>query len=223
MYEYLIGSLIFLFFWCILYFIRKDLRKTMLLCSFSFAPLAFLCDLYCISWYWNPRTLFNSDFSIESFISGFAFGGIAAAIYKVAFKMRLRKVKENATRKQTLIFIAIVVIFAFSIGLTLRMTIVHDSIFTAGLGALVIMFFRRDLIKEMILGSILFSVFYFIVLFTINTFISPDWIARTWNFSFLWGVSFLKIPIEEILWAWSFGLVWAPIYEYVGGYTLERF
>jgi hypothetical protein len=201
---------------------RKDLRSVMLFCSILFAPFGFLCDLWCIPSYWEPTTLFNSELSVERFILGFALGGIPPVIYKVIFKMRLKKLKGSSYRKQTLVLMVISVISAFLIG-WVCMTIVHDSIFTAVLGALVIMFFRRDLVMEMIIGSILFAVLYFIILFAINTAISPGWIARTWNFSFLWGVTFLKIPIEEILWAWSFGLVWAPMYEYARGYTIERF
>src|SRR3989344_3456123 len=72
MYEYLIGSLVFVGIWIILCLIRKDLYKEMLFCSFLCAPLG-LTDAIFIPWYWNPGiilkiNLFNLTFSIEGLI-----------------------------------------------------------------------------------------------------------------------------------------------------------
>lgn len=46
-------------------------------------------------------------------------------------------------------------------------------------------------------------------------------ITRLWNFEHLSGVIFLEIPIEEILWAFTFGALWSSIYEYFNGYTIK--
>ena len=80
---------------------------------------------------------------------------------------------------------------------------------------------RCRIIKETIFGGVLFLIIYFVLLFILNTFIFPDIIAKAWNFEHLFGITIFKIPLEEILWALTFGSLWAPIYEDLKGYTLK--
>ena len=115
-----------------------------------------------------------------------------------------------------------VVIFSMILfSFVFKKDLIYTGIISMALGALTIMISRKDLIKETIYGGILFLIVYFILLYILNTFIFPDMIARTWNFEHLWGITFLKIPLEEILWAVTFGALWAPIYEDLKGYVLK--
>ena len=153
----------------------------------------------------------------------FAVGGIAAVLYEVALKKHLRKAREKRIEtKRHLYALAGVVIFSMILfSFVFKKDLIYTGIISMALGALTIMISRKDLIKETIWGGILFLIVYFILLYILNTFIFPNMIARTWNFEHLWGITFLKIPLEEILWAWTFGSLWAPIYEDLKGYALK--
>lgn len=222
MYEYLIGSLLFAAVWLILYIIRKDLRKQMIFASLLCMPLGLL-EIFFIPWYWNPQRLFNLNPAIESLLFCFVVGGIAAVLYEVALKKHLIKAREKRTetKKHLYALAGVIILSMILFSFIFKKDLIYTGIISMALGALTIMISRKDLIKETILGGILFLIVYFILLYILNTFIFPDMIAKTWNLEHLWGITFLKIPLEEILWAWTFGSLWAPIYEDVKGYTLR--
>ena len=89
------------------------------------------------------------------------------------------------------------------------------------LAVITILILRKDLIKESVLGSMLFLILHFIILFIFNMFIFPNNIANAWNFEYISGVTLLGIPIEELLWGAVFGALWAPLYETLNGYRVE--
>jgi hypothetical protein len=43
----------------------------------------------------------------------------------------------------------------------------------------------------------------------------PDYIDEVWNMERLSGIVVLRIPLEEYLFAFSFGMYWAGVYEHV--------
>ncbi len=226
MYEYIIGDLFFIFFWFVLYFIRKDLRRKMIFSSILCTPLG-LSEFIFAPYYWNPSTLFDLTtkigFDIESLIFSFAVGGIAAVLYEEVLKKHLVKARENRifTKRHFYLLTAVLVSSMIFFSFIFKMDLIYTAVIVMALGAITIMISRKDLIKETIVGSLLFLLVYFILLFTLNTLIFPDWIARTWNFEHILGITFFKIPLEEILWALTFGALWAPIYEDIKGYALK--
>jgi len=222
MYEYLIGDLFFVAFWFILYFIRKDLRREMIFASLLCLPLG-LSDFIFIPWCWNPHTLFNLRPGIESLIFAFTIGGIAAVLYEVVLKKHLKKAREKRikTKRHFYVLAGVLIFSGITFSFIFKMDLIYTGIIAMALGAVTIMLSRKDLIKETIFGGILFLIIYFVLLFTLNTFIFPDIIARTWNFEHLFGITIFKIPLEEILWALTFGSLWAPIYKDLKGYTLK--
>ena len=222
MYEYLIGNLFFVAFWFILYFIRKDLRKEMIFASLLCMPLG-LSEVFFIPHYWNPHRLFNLNPAIESLLFCFTVGGIAAVLYEVVLKKHLKKAREKRIKtKRHFYALAGVLIFSLiSFSFIFKMDLIYTAIIAMALGAVAIMLSRKDLIKETIFGGVLFLIIYFVLLFILNTFIFPDIIAKAWNFENLFGITIFKIPLEEILWALTFGSLWAPIYEDLKGYTLK--
>ena len=221
MYEYLIGDLIFLAIWLILYFIRNDLRKEILFSSLLSAPLG-LTEIFFIPWYWNPKTLFNLVPGIESILFAFSVGGIATVLYEIVLNKHLRKAGEKRIETKKLYYALIFVCASFFLlNVIFKKDVMYSAIISMFLGSIVIILMRSDLKKEIIIGGILFLIAYFAMFFILNTFILPDFVAKNWNFEHLIGITILGIPIEELLWAWSFGSLWAPIYEFVKGYTIK--
>ena len=96
---------------------------------------------------------------------------------------------------------------------------IYDTIGALLFGSVTIAILRRDLIGRMIRGGLVFAAIY-ILLFTYFLLLYPDFVKRYYNTSHLLGIYVIGIPIEEVLFAWSGGMVWCVIYEYMHGYRL---
>ena len=99
--------------------------------------------------------------------------------------------------------------------------VIYTAIITMGLGAITIMVSRRDLIKESVVGGLLFFLIYFVFFFILNVLIFPGWIEEVWNFENLLGITILTIPVEELLFALTFGALWGPLYEDLKNYVIK--
>jgi len=156
MYTYLFGSLIFLFLWLIFYLYRKDLRKDMLFGSLMAMPLAF-AEFIFVPLYWQPNVIFEIPFfgsyiDFESFIFSFAVGGIASIIYEVFLSKHLVKAREKRrTTKNHFYTLSITLIVSFAIFyFFFKWALIYSGMISIFIGAIAVMFHRKDLRKEMI-------------------------------------------------------------------------
>lgn len=85
------------------------------------------------------------------------------------------------------------------------------SMFIAGLAAL---WCRPDLKKKIWVSGAMFTVFYFVYFFFLELF-SPGYVERVWNLPAISGVLLLGVPLEELLFAFTFGMLWSSYYEHI--------
>ncbi|WP_256369456.1 MULTISPECIES: lycopene cyclase domain-containing protein [unclassified Methylophaga] len=71
-------------------------------------------------------------------------------------------------------------------------------------------------------GSVLFLVYYAIFVLGLES-IAPGYIERVWNLDALSGLFLIGIPLEELLFAASFGYYWTGIYEHLTWKNQVRF
>ena len=73
-YAYLVGTIVFFIPWLILFLMRKDLRREMLIGSVSIAIVSFLTSLFLftVDW-WHPETITGTRVGIEDLLLGFNF------------------------------------------------------------------------------------------------------------------------------------------------------
>ncbi|MFC1800944.1 lycopene cyclase domain-containing protein [Nanoarchaeota archaeon] len=217
MYEYLVMDLILAVFWFILYFLRNDLRKVMVLSSLLCLPLG-LSDFIFIPWYWNPQTLFNLRPGIESFIFAFLIGGCVSVLYKVLFKKKIKKLKKTKNKKHFFILFGVLLASMVFLSFIFKMNLIYTGIISMVLGALVICLLRKDLIKESLYGGLLFLVLYIMVVLFVFVVIFPGAIGRILNHEHVLGIFVLGIQVEEYFWAFTFGALWSPLYQFLKGY-----
>jgi hypothetical protein len=93
----------------------------------------------------------------------------------------------------------------------LGLNIIYDAAITCVGTALIIWWRRPKLRWQIIGGGLSFTLIYTIVLVIVG-WVYPDFYDH-WNKSALTGIEFLGAPIEEYLFAFTFGLFWAPLYE----------
>lgn len=223
-YGYLIGALTSAFFWSIIFFTRKDLRKQMTITGLLFLPF-FLIDKMLIPNYWQPRVLFDlynkAGFSLESIIFMFTASGLFATLYEFVTKSKEKAAIIVKPSKRTLLFLiyiysTFIILTSFDLGIHLLSSLMP---FVAIIIFITIQ--RHDLLKPIIASSILGLGLYFASLLVFSYFL-PNFFTETYNLENLWGISILGIHLEEILWGIYYPALMACAYEYLFGVKLVQ-
>ena len=131
-------------------------------------------------------------------------GGIANITYSPVLFSR------EDLRNQNL-FLLTFFLALFGTSSQFNMNIIYDAAFVC-FGTAAFIWLRRPRLRVQIFsGGITFTLVYGAVLFIVG-----EWYPRffdCWNHGALSGISIGKAPIEEYLFALSFGVMWAPLYE----------
>jgi hypothetical protein len=88
------------------------------------------------------------------------------------------------------------------------------------LGAVAAVACRPDLAWNTVLGGAMFMGLYFLVFFSV-TLVYPDFVSA-WNLPALSGILVFGVPLEELLFASTFGMMWSGVYEHVRHYSLTE-
>ena len=168
--------------------------------------------------YWNPDTLFDlgritGGFAIEDGIFMFFVGGIAAVVYEYSFRKRIVLRRSYKPHIRALV---IGLLFAVLFMILFQLNPIWFLIVFGVAGAIALCVERPDLIRHSFFGGVTFTLLYGVA-FVFFLLLFPEFIERVYNLNALSGISFLGIPLEEFLYAFSFGLLWAPLYEYAHG------
>ena len=170
--------------------------------------------------YWDPPSLFNlaqtTGFDFESFFFCFGIGGVAVVLYNVITGTQLEPVSEKYKRlplhKHHRLAISTPFI-AFPMLYFLPWNPIYPAISAMIIGAIATILCRPDLMKKSWVGGILFLFYYWIFIAGLEL-LSPGYIEKVWNLDALSGLLILNTPIEELLFAGTFGMYWAGVYEH---------
>ncbi len=213
--------------WLILFVLKPHLRRQMLWVSL-FTMLTGLAEPIFVPRYWNPPSLFNLSstihFDLESLIFSWGTGGIGTALYESLLNAEHRKMvaAELQRERRWLHFASLCVLPVVSILLLAFTDLNPIYCVSAGLfaGAIAAVICRPDLGQNTILGGLLFASLYFVLFFSI-VMVAPSFL-NAWNLPALSGVVVLGVPLEEIMFALAFGMMWSGVYEHVRHYTLKK-
>ncbi len=221
-YVWLNFSLLLLVFWVIIYYVIKEKksRKKMLTVSLITALLGFTEPIF-VPEYWSPLSLFDLalriGFDIESIIFSFAVGGIVVVVYEIILgnrsqPMTKEEMRDSRHRFHKLTLVAAPILFVVLL-LTTNLNPIYSAIIAMFFGFFTAWYCRPDLLRQMLLGGLLFTLIYFLTL-SFLPIIYPTYVETVWNLSAISGVLIVGIPLEEYLWAFTFGLYWSSIYEH---------
>ena len=177
-----------------------------------------------------PDYVWGKFFSLEDFIFAFAFAGISAVIYEIIFKRKqaaLEIYKVMAKQKKNwlalLIFFGGIVFMIFSFFYFLLGVNTVISLIVAFLMAgLYIIMQRRDLLVNAIFSGLLMSLLFFLFYMTFFLRLYPDIVNRWWNLTELSGNLIFGLPVEEVAWAFAFGFMFGPLYEFILNFKLKK-
>ncbi len=219
MYEFLIWAALLGIVWIIAYASRPELRRKILWSSWIAFPFG-LGELYFIPNYWTPQTLFDLGMryriDIESFALMFFLGGIAAFVYEGVFKKKVPS-KQKICHPLCKCYTPLISMFVAFIVFTRtfpQWNIIYPSSLACLAGGATALIIYPGLRKHVFFGGLLFAFLYWASLALIDLF-STGWIATTWNMAMLSGITFIRVPVEEILFSFSFGTLWTPLFEEV--------
>ena len=220
LYKYagLIGITFFLLIWVILFFYKKNLRKEMLIMSILAAPLGPLSEIFYLKDYWSTSHLFLFSIfgiGISDILFAFFIGGIASVIYESFFVKKNRK-----TKKESLFFVGILgaigVMGMIVFNLVLKFNSIYvSSIFFIVIG-IIILVKRRDLLRNALFSGLLMAII-MLLFYLIYTHIFPNIINDSWKLENISGFFLIGVPIEELIWGFSWGFLCGPFYEFLRG------
>ena len=218
--EWIAFSLILLAIWLAIFLAMPAARKRILWASLLTAPFGLTEPLF-VPEYWIPPSLFDlartTGFDIESIIFSFAFGGIGVALYNLAFQQRDKSVSKEEMHSSRHRFHKIAIASPAIIFLALYFSTNLNPIYTSSIamfaGGIATLLCRPDLKKNVLAGGILFAGFYF-VFFEIINLIFP-YFVNVWNFSAISGIKILGVPLEEVMFGFTFGMMWSSVYEHI--------
>lgn len=224
---WLLWSLGLLAIWLGVFLSKREARKRMLWASLLTMPFGLTEPLF-VPGYWNPPSVFDlaqrTGLDIESLIFCFGIGGLGVVLYDVIFRVRhvRMSVAEMHHRHHrfhiwALIspFILFPVLF-FATGWN-PIYVGSVSMFLAGLAAL---WCRPDLKRKIWIGGTIFLLFYFVYFFLLEL-LNPGYVEKVWNLPALSGILILGVPLEELMFAFTFGMLWSSYYEHLNWYKVK--
>lgn len=229
-FAWLLWSMFLIVIWGIVHALlrNKENKKEMLAVSLWTALLGFTEPLF-VPEYWNPPSLFDlahrTGFDIESFIFSFGMGGIAVALYERIFRVTHEKISTSSQhahrhRYHLWAILSAPIIFAV-LALTTELNPIYISVIALVLGGLATWYCRPDLKKKMIVSVAIFLAIYFVYFLTLIA-IYHGYVEQVWRLDVISGILIAGIPLEELMFAFSFGFLWSSIYEHFRWYKIRR-
>ncbi|MBI4134491.1 MAG: hypothetical protein HY471_00060 [Candidatus Sungbacteria bacterium] len=230
MYEYLVGCFILSAIWSVGFVLRKDLRRPMIWSGLAYIIVStvlfvglrtlavFGIGQTITPNYWNPKTLFNlalttGGYGIEDVLFMFFIGGVATFVYELALQRKIKVVKSYKHHlRAPLIGVAAALLFE----ILFKANWIYALAVFGFAAAASIWIESKNLIGHSLLGGMILAIVYFAAFVLFNQ-IFPGFIQKAYNFQNISGILILGVPLEELLYAFSFGLAWSPIYEYEHG------
>lgn len=176
--------------------------------------------------YWSPPSLFDlnqlAGFDIESVAFQFATGGIAAAIYAALRETSPTDVSER--RRLPLLHrvaLAVAPVLFVTLAVTAEVNPIYIAIAALFAGTAATCMCRPDLITVMFASGLLFVGLYFAYFLTFNA-VYPGYISQVWNLDAVSGRMIAQVPLEELLYAFSYGLMMASVAEHFAWMTENR-
>ncbi|PJA32250.1 MAG: hypothetical protein CO187_04985 [Zetaproteobacteria bacterium CG_4_9_14_3_um_filter_53_7] len=217
MYEfsYLYGTMAFAPFWFYSFWVRPDLRSTMLVLSSLFGIGGVLSEfIYSRDW-WEPVFFSGTTGAgIEDFLFGFFFSGSVAVFYEIVFNKTYET--RDVTPQLPIRFRYIALFFCtvfFGSALILGLHSFSATVLAFGISIVYILTLRKDLLPNAIIGA-LFSSFLALLFFGIPELLTMGWVESTWSLHNLSGNFILHMPAEDFIWFLLAGAYIAPLHKF---------
>jgi len=219
-YVYLLGSLLFVPVWLLLFWRLPNARREMLAMSVLFVCIGVPMEalLYTRDW-WHPMTITGTRVGVEDFIYSIGNGGYMAALYMALTRSNLERSAPPSVWLRLLpvvCLVALPLLLVYGFG-------VHSFLATS-VGSLIalaiVLGIRPDLSRVAVVTGVVGTLLAIPVYLAMEA-IFPGSIAATWDLPHLSGVLLLGIPIEDVLWYVYTCAVWGTYYKFATGLRVQ--
>lgn len=209
---YLIFNLILLLFYCIGLIALIKNKKQIFFSSLFALPQAFY-GLILVPVYWNPKTTSFLGIGLEDFIFSFLTGGLVWLSVLFLYK---NMIYSSFKWNKIILKFTFCVLFGF-IGLSilyfLKIRDIVNPFLVMILWSALILILHFEFRKIALSGAFSFLLIYILCLKTILI-IRPEFISF-WTLNNLSNVMIFKMPVEELIWAFLYGLSWSLGVAYI--------
>lgn len=222
-YTYLFADLFIILPVLIFFFLfRKDLRKKIIIIGLFGLILGPVMELWYKQDYWHPLYATRTAIGVEDLFFSFGLISIFSVMYEVIFAKHLSKIHK---RKNHWILLLMPLILAFFYLFDLKfpqyyINSIYVSILAFLINTAVILTLRKDLLFDSICSSIIAGLF-FLIGYSVLLYFFPELFNKLWLFQNISGITIFRIPLEELLWAFSLGLMCGPLYEFYAGLQFQ--
>lgn len=219
-YAWALWSSAFLLPWLGLWLLVPAFRAMMWRVSLATMPFGLTEPLF-VPAYWNPPSLFDlarkTGFDLESLVFCFAIGGVASVLYNALTRHQpaTMALLERELHRHRWHRAALVVPIVTFIGLYwLPWNPIYPAIVAMTAGGAATALCRPDLAHKALVGGGIFLGYYAMFMAALLVFV-PGYIEQVWNLPQLTGIGVLGIPMEELLFGFTFGVYWTSVYEHL--------
>lgn len=226
-YNFFILSILFLLPGGLIYWLRKDLRKVMQVLALCSLPFAFTEFLFYPT-YWEPKFLFDLidvlGFGIEDLLFVIGLSGFTSTSYAFVFHKTLiqktNRGKLSPSQRVCLFFV--IVCIAILILVRLQVHLIYGAPLLMSILSAFIFVRRKDLILPGFLGAILSTIMYALLCYTLIS-IYPNIFQLTWHTEKFVNQTWLGLPAEELVYAFTSGAIASIFYPYVFSFKYSSF
>ena len=206
--------------WLYIFFKRKDLRKKLIRTSIAGGIIAPFTDYFHFRDYWIPPSIIDLEYAyFEDVLMGALIISVVSTIYETVFKLKLipyRKEKKLQHTFYVMFVVSFVVVYVLTGVLKINSIFIYSSIYI--LYAFIMLYFRRDMLRESLVTALLSWCIQLVFYIPLFTFYSPTY----WRKYYLlantkYDITFLNIPLTEMLYFITMGLTIGIFYEFVSG------
>lgn len=216
-YAYLVGDALFGVVWLALFFLRKDLWRELLAMSAIGGLLAPFALIY-LPDYWNPDHIIGQfPLGIEDFLFAFFIGGIGSVLYEaMTGKMHTLCECRRVPRRRIVGIIAAALATAVVFVYGFKMNSIYANYLAFGLLFAYIISYRRDLFWQSLASGTAVALLMFFF-YQVWIALYPGIIGHWWRLENISGILIAGVPLEEILWGFSWGMAGGALYEWTRG------
>jgi len=160
-------------------------------------------------------------FTRKDFLYGMIYASLTTVLYQYLFKIHYSDKNVSSTRKMTLLFSAISLAILYILIKECNLNSIYGQIYLLLIIGAYTIYKRRELFVPILINSLL------VVLLTffwqaLILLIYPSGIADNWETAILHNIYIYKIPVEELLFAFSIGFGGSFFYEVSNGKQLAK-
>lgn len=217
-YMYLWICLLLFIPWAIIYLYTPQLRNRMIKSGLIAIPFGVTHLWFRVDYWQPPEVLFLYIISLEDILFGFVTTGIGISVFDALFTSKQVKLVKDR-KKIALSFFPIIVVSFFILKNGVGFNSMFMWVTPVILAALVIIIMRKDLLIPSLVTAFVMTLFALIIYIILFNYISPKFWDTYWLLAnSKYGITvFDNVPVLELLWYFSYGLISGIMYDFTKG------